>query len=64
MADDLLGDVAPKVATRPMKLDAINREIKWRERVYPGRVQQGKMSKEAADFQIWIMREIAKDYAP
>lgn len=39
------------------------RELKMRERVYPHRIEGGRMSQAKADHEIAIMREIAADYA-
>lgn len=44
------------------KLEAVEREIKYRRRVYPGLVEQGKMSQPQADRQIAIFEAIALDY--
>lgn len=44
------------------KLAAIKRELGYRRRVYPYRVEQGKMSQALADKQIAIFEEIAEDY--
>jgi hypothetical protein len=44
------------------KLEAIRREIKWRKRVYPNRVETGRMPPAEAAFQISIMEAIAVDY--
>jgi hypothetical protein len=45
-----------------VKLKEIEREIKMRLRVYPGLVSGRKMTKEAADLSIAVMRAIANDY--
>ncbi|MBR3655247.1 MAG: hypothetical protein IKR34_02165 [Candidatus Gastranaerophilales bacterium] len=39
----------------------IMREINLRERVYPKRVEQGKMTQQQADFELSTMKEI-KNY--
>lgn len=44
------------------KLEAVERELKNRARVYPRLVEQGKMSQRFADLQIAIMTEIGADY--
>ena len=44
------------------KLEAIRREIRWRKRVYPNRVETGRMPPAEADYQIRIMEAIAADY--
>ena len=52
------------VYTREMKCAAIEREIKLRERVYPRRVAEKKMTQKQADREIAVMRAILADYAP
>lgn len=49
--------------TAAEKIDAAEREVRQRERVYPRLVAAGKMSQRFADDQIAVMREIAADYA-
>ena len=44
------------------KLAAVERELKYRHRVYDRRVVEGKMTKELADRQIAIFEAIAEDY--
>ena len=44
------------------KLDAVEREIKFRERVYGRQVTANKMTQAWADYQIKIFEEIAADY--
>lgn len=44
------------------KLEAVNRELGFRRRVYPRFIEEGKMSKGHADRQIAIFEEIAADY--
>ena len=52
--------------TRPFtaqeKLDAVEREIKYRRFVYPSRIASRKMTKELADRQIALFEAIADDY--
>ena len=48
--------------TREQKLKEIAREIALRRNVYAKRIRVGQMTQEAADNQIAIMVEIAKDY--
>lgn len=48
--------------TNEEKLEAIRREIKQRERVYPRLIEAKKISKEFAERQIQIMQSIASDY--
>lgn len=51
----------PKVATEGMKREALARELRYRERVYPRLVNEGKMTKRDADYQVWILRRILED---
>jgi hypothetical protein len=44
------------------KLDAVDREVRYRVRVYARLIEQGKMTKEKADREVAIMRAIADDY--
>lgn len=44
------------------KVEALRREINYRRYVYPRRIQQGKMSRHAAQEQILIMEAILQDY--
>jgi len=44
------------------KAEAAEREVKQRIRVYTRLIANGRMSKEFADRQVDIMREIAADY--
>jgi hypothetical protein len=44
------------------KLASVEREIKYREYVYPRRVANKTMSQEKADREIAIMKAIADDY--
>jgi hypothetical protein len=44
------------------KRQAAEREVAMRKNVYPARVRAGKMKQDAADYQIAIMQEIARDY--
>jgi hypothetical protein len=46
------------------KLKAVEREIRYREHVYPQRVKAGKMTQRDADFQIDIFKAIAAEYKP
>lgn len=48
--------------TAEEKLAAVEREVKLRRRVYPNRVQAGKMTNQQAVREIRIMEEIAADY--
>jgi hypothetical protein len=44
------------------KLHCIERELKFRNQVYPRRVNEGKMTQMQADREIFLMEEIAADY--
>jgi hypothetical protein len=63
-----IGDAAKAVVdkARPFtdkeKLDAIQREIGMRRRVYQRRVYSGQMEPETADWEIAVMEAIARDY--
>lgn len=48
--------------TAEQKHKVAQREVEWRLRVYPNRVAKGTMSREQAEYQIDVMRAIAKDY--
>lgn len=43
--------------------EAVQREIKQRERVYPRFIAEGKMSKDFAARQIAIFQQIEQEYA-
>ena len=51
-----------EMASAQMKLDAVERELAMRRRVYPKFVEGAKMSAKFADEQILIFEEIAEDY--
>ena len=44
------------------KLTCAVREVGWRQRVYPNRVDTGRMTQKQADREIAMMRAIAEDY--
>ncbi len=48
--------------TREEKLACVKRELGFRRRVYEHRIEQGKMKREAADKEIWLMEAIQQDY--
>lgn len=48
--------------TDEQKLEAIEREVKMRRRVYPRWVADGRMTKRKADEELAIMQAIAEDY--
>ena len=52
----------PKFTTS-QKRTAIEREIRMRERVFPRRVRDNKMTQAEADHEIGIMQDILLDYA-
>ena len=47
---------------RARKLKCIDRELGMRRRVYPGFVNRGKMSQQAADEEIAVLEAIKADY--
>jgi len=56
---DLLG---PRTFTPREKLEAVEREIKMRRKVYPRWIETGKMKRETAEREIAVMEAIAEDY--
>lgn len=48
--------------TAEEKLECVRRELRERRRVYPRRIEAGKMSKPFADEQIRMMIQIVEDY--
>lgn len=44
------------------KLAGIERELGYRRKIFPGRVEAGKMPQETADRQIALFEQIAEDY--
>lgn len=48
--------------TAKQKLDAIERELAIRHRVYVGRVANHRMTQKLMDYQIAIFEEIRDDY--
>jgi antibiotic biosynthesis monooxygenase (ABM) superfamily enzyme len=48
--------------TAEEKYKAAQRELEWRLRVYPGRIAKDLMSRREAEYQIDVMRAIARDY--
>jgi hypothetical protein len=48
--------------TALQKMEAAEREVKQRMRVYPRLIRQGKMTREQATYETDIMRAIARDY--
>jgi hypothetical protein len=45
-----------------IKLEALRRELRYRRKVYPRRVAEGRMSDSFAAVQIAIFEEIIQDY--
>lgn len=56
---DLFGE---RVFTAREKLDALEREIRIRRRVYPKWVLQNRMTQKKADEEIAVLEAIANDY--
>lgn len=52
----------PMQFTKKQKLEAVERELKFRREVYPRRIHERRMTKKAADYQIAVMEAIAEDY--
>jgi hypothetical protein len=48
--------------TASQKLEAIDRELAYRRRVYAWRVKQGQMTQNLADKQIALFEAIKSDY--
>jgi len=48
--------------TATEKLAAIDREVRYRVRVYTRLIAEGKLTKEKANREVAIMRAIAADY--
>jgi hypothetical protein len=44
------------------KIEALNRELKYRRRVYDRKVTDGSMTRQLADYQIAIFQAILVDY--
>lgn len=44
------------------KLEAIERELRFRRQVYPRRVAEKRMTQQLADRQIALFEQIAEDY--
>lgn len=58
----LIGVIDPATLDDRQKLAAVEREIKYRWRVYAMRVKDGRMSQREMDFQIAVMIAIRDDY--
>lgn len=50
--------------TTEHKISELRREIETRRRVYPGWVQNGRLSKQDADYRISVLEAILLDYVP
>lgn len=48
--------------SRAQKRQGIERELRYRRRVFPKRVAEGKMTKKQMDYEIALYEAIAKDY--
>lgn len=48
--------------TNREKFKCCQREVEFRERVYPRFIEQGRMSAKTADLQTSMMREIMQEY--
>jgi hypothetical protein len=62
MSGGLFGDAAPVAFSKAQKLEAVERELKYRRRVYARRVADGQMTQDFADLQIALFESIALDY--
>lgn len=51
------------IFTAQEKREAVEREIKFRQRVFPRLIENGKMTRQLADQQIAIFKAIRDDYA-
>lgn len=49
--------------TNQQKLEALERELRFRIRVYANRVMTGRMTKEKSDYELGIVRAMIDDYA-
>jgi hypothetical protein len=54
--------MTPRAYTAQQKLEAVERELGFRRRVYERRVHEQKMSQQKADHEIAIFEAIAADY--
>lgn len=50
------------IVTAEMKLECVRRELGWRRKVYPRRVQDERMQRREMDYQIMVMEHIEADY--
>ena len=49
-------------ATNEQKLKCAERELRFRQRVYPHLVERGKMTRQESDRELELMQAIADDY--
>jgi hypothetical protein len=47
---------------RDVKIRVLQRELAIRERIYPIRVANGKMTQQEAEFELDVLQAILKDY--
>ena len=50
------------LVTEADKVACLRREIEMRERVYPRRIADGKMTISKAEWEVRVMKEILRDY--
>ena len=50
------------ILSASQKLEAVERELKLRRRVYPSLILRGRMKQSFADLQVAIFESIADDY--
>lgn len=59
---DLFGGPKPADVSRERKIEALERELNMRRRVYPRWVGGGKMTQEKADEEMLVFEAILADY--
>lgn len=52
----------PNKYTNAEKVFELSRELRLRKKVYPGLIEQGKITKEQANHQYLVLQEILWDY--
>lgn len=57
-APDLFGGPTVADVTLAQQIDAVEREIRMREQVYPRRIEAGRMTREQADAELLRMRAV------
>lgn len=63
--DELFGSIEADPEKRikfPEKIKELERELLMRRRVYPGLIQNGKLTKEKAERQLQVLQSIIDDY--